>query len=52
VPDEATIRREEIRQTSKLKKKWQKLQNKLKNNVENIVRQEFGFKKIGEGWVS
>lgn len=30
----------------------QKLKRKLNNDVENIVRQEFGFKKVGEGWVS
>lgn len=36
----------------KLRKEHQKLRNELKNDVENIVRQEFGFRKVGEGWVS
>jgi len=35
-----------------LSKELQKLKRKLNNDVENIVRQEFGFKKVGEGWVS
>ncbi|GGF84262.1 hypothetical protein GCM10011338_40710 [Alteromonas lipolytica] len=36
----------------KLRKEHQKLRTQLKNKIENITRQEFGFKKVGEGWVS
>lgn len=46
------VRKEEAEPLLKLRKEHQKLRTKLKNNVENIVRQEFGFKKVGEGWVS
>jgi hypothetical protein len=55
-PDEVTywhnVRKEEAEPLLKLRKEYQKLRTKLKNNVENVVRQEFGFKKVGEGWVS
>lgn len=46
------VRKEEAEPLLKLRKEHQGLRTKLKNNVENIVRQEFGFKKVGEGWVS
>ena len=29
-----------------------KIIRQIENDIENITRQEFGFKKIGEGWVS
>jgi hypothetical protein len=35
-----------------LAKEMRKIKRKLNNDVGNIVRQEFGFKKVGEGWVS
>lgn len=35
-----------------LEKEVRKLKRKLGNDVENIVRQEFGFRKVGDGWVS
>jgi hypothetical protein len=33
-------------------KKGLKKRRELTRKIENIVRQEFGFKKVGEGWVS
>jgi hypothetical protein len=36
----------------KLKKQRDRLARRLKNAIENITREEFGFRKIGEGWVS
>ncbi len=46
------VKMEEAQPMIKLRKEKQKLQTRIRNNVENIVRQEFGFKKVGEGWVS
>lgn len=46
------VRKEEAEPLLTLRKEHQKLRTKQKNNVENIVRQAFGFKKVGEGWVS
>jgi hypothetical protein len=46
------VRKDEAEQLLKLRKEHQRLRTKLKNNIENIVRQKFGFKKVGEGWVS
>ncbi|MFT6928217.1 MAG: hypothetical protein ACJAZP_003867 [Psychromonas sp.] len=47
-----SIQKEEKEQYIRLRKKSQELKNQFKNKIENIVRQEFGFKKVGEGWVS
>jgi hypothetical protein len=38
--------------SSGLWKEAQRLERKVKNSIENIVRQEFGFRKIGHGWIS
>ena len=35
-----------------LRRKASHLMNELKNRIENITREEFGFRKVGEGWVS
>ncbi len=35
-----------------LKKKYQKQQRKIKNIIENEVREKFGHKKVGEAWTS
>ncbi len=34
------------------RRKAEKLKTALSNRLENITRQEFGFRKVGEGWVS
>lgn len=46
------LKKEEKEQFISLRKKNKKIKNQFKNKIENIVRQEFGFKKVGEGWVS
>lgn len=37
---------------SESEREARKLMRTLSRSVENIVRQEFGFRKVGEGWVS
>ena len=34
-----------------LDKESRTIHRKLSNRIENIVRQEFGFRKVGEGWI-
>lgn len=36
----------------RLDKKSRTLHRKLSNKIENIVRQEFAFRKVGDGWIS
>ncbi len=42
---------EEAENFKKLEKESRTLQRKFENKIENIVRQEFGFRKVGEGWI-
>ena len=50
-PNEVTywhnVREEDAEEMNRLRKEHQSLCRNLKNSVENIVRQEFGFRKIG-----
>lgn len=61
--DRADIRRDEVtyfhnvtsedaREMIRLRRKAAKLTRAFTTKIENIVRQEFGFRKVGEGWVS
>ena len=55
-PDEVTymhnVRNEDAETLFRLRKETSKLSRSLHNRIENVVRQEFGFRKVGEGWVS
>lgn len=46
------LREEEARPMLKLKKEHGRLARTLKNSIENVAREEFGFRKVGKGWVS
>lgn len=46
------VKLSEAENFKRLDKKSRTLQRKLSNKIENIARQEFGFRKVGEGWIS
>jgi hypothetical protein len=46
------VRIEEAETMVALRRRAAQLVTELSNTVENITRQEFGFRKVGEGWVS
>lgn len=46
------LREEEAAPMLELRHQRDSLRRKLKNTLENIVREEFGFRKIGKAWVS
>lgn len=48
----ANVTKEEANEYDSLEKKGRKLLRKLNNDIENLVRVEFGIRKIGEGWIS
>lgn len=47
----SNVKMEEAETYKKLDKDSRTLQRKLSNKIENIVRQEFGFRKVGDGWI-
>lgn len=55
-PDEVTywhnLRNEEAEPMLRLKKIVAQRGRKLRNAIENITREEFGFRKVGKAWVS
>lgn len=55
-PDEVTywhnLRNEEAEPMLRLKKRRDQLERRLRNAIENITREEFGFRKVGKAWVS
>lgn len=55
-PEEITywhnVKIEEAENYIILNKKLSQLSTKFSNFIENIVRQDFGFRKVGEGWIS
>jgi len=55
-PDEITYWRnvtfDDAADMIKLRRQSAKTERKFTTKIENIVRQEFGFKQVGEGWVS
>ncbi len=55
-PDEVTywhnLRHEEAEPLLRLKKHRDQLERRLKNAIENITREEFGFRKVGKALVS
>jgi hypothetical protein len=46
------VRLEEASEMTRLRRRAARLRSKLTNGIENIVRVEFGFRKVGEAWVS
>ena len=46
------IREEEAVEMIDLRRKAARTRRAFTTKIENIVRQEFGFRKVGEGWVS
>lgn len=46
------LRREEASEMIRLKRQRDQVTRAFTKKIENIVRQEFGFRKVGEGWVS
>jgi hypothetical protein len=55
-PDEITywrnVREEEAQEMISLRRKSARATRRVTKRIENIVRAEFGFKKVGEAWVS
>jgi len=55
-PNEVTywrnVREEEAQPMISLRRAAARAERAITKRVENIVRQEFGFRKVGEGWVS
>jgi hypothetical protein len=55
-PDEIThwhnVRDEEAQEMINLRRIAAKKERAFTTKIENIVRQEFGFRNVGEGWVS
>ena len=45
------IKMGEEKEMVRLRREAQQLERSFTKNIENIVRKEFGFKKVGEGWV-
>lgn len=48
----SNVKMEEAEAYKRFDKESRALQRKLSNKIENIVRQEFGFRKVGDGWIS
>lgn len=48
----SNLRKEEAREMIRLKRRRDQVTRAFTKKIENIVRQEFGFRKVGEGWVS
>ena len=48
----SNVKIEEAETYKQLDKEARLLQRKISNKIENIVRKEFGFRKVGEGWIS
>jgi len=46
------VRCSEAETMVQLRRRASQLMNEIKNHIENITRQEFGFRKVGEGWIS
>jgi hypothetical protein len=46
------VKMEEAKEYIKLRREASQYRRKFTSKVENIARSEFGFKKVGEGWVS
>lgn len=55
-PDEVTywrnVRTEDATRMIYLRRRAATTRRALTNSIENIAREEFGFKKVGEGWVN
>lgn len=55
-PDERTyfrnVRESDARPMILLRKRASHLRTEFENSIESIARQEFGFRPVGEGWVS
>ncbi len=55
-PDEVTfwhnVKLEEAVDYTRLQREARQARRRVTTFVENVVRQEFGFRKVGEGWVS
>ncbi|PTX21181.1 hypothetical protein C8N40_102154 [Pontibacter mucosus] len=47
----SNVKMEEAETYKQLDKESRALHRELSNKIENIVRQEFGFRKVGEGWI-
>lgn len=57
IPDDeivymANVRMDEAQEMIRLRKLASQTRRAFTKKIENIVRQEFGFKNVGEGWVS
>jgi len=48
----SNVRLSEAQTMITLRRRAARLWTEFQNTVENITRQEFGFRKVGEGWVS
>jgi hypothetical protein len=46
------VRQEEAQEMISLRRESARATRKVTKKIENIVREEFGFKKVGEAWVS
>jgi hypothetical protein len=47
----SNVKLDEAIRFKQLDKEYRALERKLSNKIENIVRQEFGFRKVGNGWI-
>lgn len=47
----SNVKMEEAGTYKQIDKVARTLHRKLSNKIENIVRQEFGFRKVGDGWI-
>jgi hypothetical protein len=46
------VKMDEAKEYQKLRRESSQFRRKFTTKIENIARTEFGFKKVGEGWVS